>query len=172
MKTISVGEALIALGNGEKITSDYFSDGTTFNGYIHLIKGKIIRNDGYPHENNLYKVFTSSNLRIYQEFTYPMWFKNLHDKRVYKFDSLKTGFHPDGRFTDVFIAHTDKDTWLQTEEPKEMIKVAKYAYHCDNGRLVSSSGFYETDDEACEDIRPDEKTLIRLDYTEIEVEDY
>lgn len=166
MKTLTVPEALIALGNGEKITSSWFDD-VADNKYVQLIDNKICYKDG-KESNSVLEMLQEDNLRIYEEFTYPMWFKSPHEE-IAKFVGLGTIERTIGEVYISRIIHTDSGYWQQVEEPKKMIKVALFA--------VLKTRWYQTQDyyqskEACLKNHSYATKAKRLDYTEIEVEDY
>lgn len=172
MKTLTIAEALIALGNGERLTFD------ELNGeYIQLIFGKLARVSKGQKLDISYNSVFESNLRIYKEFTYPMWFENIHNGGIMQFNSLHSttalssvpGMWTKGCDYTRNETHTDKDTWKQIEEPKKMIKVAKYAFK-DDDDWYETMCFYQNEEHARED--NDYPTLKRLFHTEIEVEDY
>jgi len=123
MEVLTVNEALIALADGKKITSDFHRDN-------HLSVKFIYQTAGGVHEDitnniisakSLTKLLRGENLRVYQE-------------------------------------------------PKKMIKVAKYAYH--NGVNFEETWSFYKSEKACMMAYSDDKLFIRLDYTEIEVDDY
>lgn len=173
MKTLTVSEALIALGNGEKITSDDLQGNGNF---IFLgMDGIRWGDDETPCDK--FTVLGGKNLRIYEEFTYPMWFENTSTKAIVKFSSLNKGIYVTagvnrkvGEACGSFISHTDVSCWQQVEEPKKMIKVAKYAFESGSG-WRDTKEFYKNNDEFV-DVSGWQWNYKRLDYTEIEVEDY
>jgi len=115
VKTLTIGEALIALGKGEKVTADCMVVD-----FIFLEDNTIKLSDGSEYEGLLdIKHLKGENLRIY-------------------------------------------------EEPKKMIKVAKYAFFY-SGWLESTH--YYKDDSDCKTSLGKNK-IKRLNNTEIEVEDY
>jgi hypothetical protein len=172
--TVAVAEALIALGNGEKVTSDYLKD----NEYMFLDKNcGLISIMGGVENYDVNSVLVEDSLRIYEEFTYPMWFENKSTKAIVKFSSLKKGVYVTaganrkvGEACDSFISHTDVSCWQQVEEPKKMIKVAKYAF-VNNDCWGETANFYKDDADFIAKLAH-VKNFKRLDYTEIEVEDY
>jgi hypothetical protein len=169
-KILTVSEALIALGNGEKITSVDMGGNGEFISY---------RDDDFYWKNgerceDLGWTLKIDSLRIYQELTYPMWFENISpysDVGIVKFLGLKHRIDLDGRneYT-TSLPHTDTDTWQQVEEPKKKIKVAKYAFAA--GKQWMETTNYYKDDMDFKDARPKKGEFKRLDYTEIEVEEY
>jgi len=164
MKALTVSEALIALGNGEKITSDFVSN----NGYVQFYDGAI-RYETNQRCTMIDQILNDKNLRMYEEFTYPMWFKNLKTGTVAKFTSLRGGVKlKDDSFSKDFIPHDDTNFWEQIEEPKKMIKVAKYAYFAVGGVWCESEQYYKCDEDIS--LAMQYKEFKRLDYTEIEVE--
>ena len=56
------------------------------------------------------------------------------------------------------------------QEPKKMVKVYKYAFLHHSGSWINSGCYYKNDDDFKRNLNSDK--FIRLDYTEIEVEDY
>ncbi len=180
MKRLTVSEALIALGNGEKITADCMEED-----YMFLEDNGIKLSDGAEYQGLLdLKYLYGKNLRIYQEFTYPMWFKNINISNTIK-TSKFTGLTrrtdtDDGREFYDSTPHTDSESWQQVEEPKKKIKVAKYAYKTNTVSAsrfiwVETEGFYGDDAHFTSNPSIDQlarDNFKRLDYTEIEVEDY
>lgn len=177
MKILTISEALIALGNGEKVTSDW-CDNTLR--YVHLQGEKVTYDNGvFP---SLKDFLGGGNLRIYEEFTYPMWFKNSQEK-ISKFVGLRSRIDlSDGYATDSSAPHTESEHWQQVEEPKKMIKVAKYAYFesihyldtntAKNRWTDDSERYYIDDEDFVRNTKVNHQRFKRLDYTEIEVEDY
>ena len=176
MRTLTVSEALIALGNGEKITSDDFGGVLPF---IHLVEDEIVWGDGKRYNGTISTSLNCSNIKIYKEFTYPMWFKDC-ENQVVRFESLQRGIvvikgehkisDEVGLISDDYLPHTGTQ-WQQVEEPKKMIKVAKYAINNDASTWYETTNFYKNDAN-CMDAQSAEAFIRRLDYTEIEVEDY
>lgn len=174
MKTLTVAEALIALGNGEKVTSDNLKNDTK---YLYADEDRLI--DGEGDTRCIYllnDLLVGENRRIYEEFTYPMWFESENNGSILKYTGLSKAevvvkgglLYSVGYSADNFLAHTSNDL-KQVEEPKKMIKVAKYAYF--HGKVWVNTDIYYKNDE---DFSKNSNALKykRLDYTEIEVEDY
>lgn len=63
-------------------------------------------------------------------------------------------------------------TYRIKEEPKKMIKIAKYAYLNHDGTVWFDTEEFYKNDEDFKDVFKDKEKFKRLDYTEIEVEDY
>lgn len=60
------------------------------------------------------------NLKVYQEFTYPMWFKNVKTGTVARFDSIRGGQKSDSEeWSKDLRPHDDSNYWEQVEEPKK-----------------------------------------------------
>ena len=124
------------------------------------------------------KVSQKNKKTITQEFTYPMWFKNEGREAILKYTGLTEAevvvkgslLYGVGHKSDNFIPHTDTEIWKQVEEPKKMKKIAKYAF-------LIKDNWWESDNFHCSDLHFEEHYAYapvykRLDYTEIEVEDY
>ena len=183
MKKLTIEEALKALKNGEKITSSYLEKSLVK--FVYQIESGV--REDITHNiisaKSLVSILAADNLRIYKEFVYPMWFKDLANNNIVKFDGFKSGVvvlwggtsdFQKGYYTDKWKPHTNKETWEQVEEPKKMIKIAKYAFLGeDEIGYKETPLFYKCEDDFLQIYKPHK--LIdykRLDCTEIEVEDY
>jgi hypothetical protein len=172
-KLLTVAEALIALGNGEKIQHENWTDD-----YL-IIQGNLLLNRA----GDITEWSNFSGFIIYQEFTYPMWFESIKDNKgsIARFDGLENGetldvfTFDDGehyvkgyKFED-WMKHTHTGIWKQVEEPKKMVKVAKYAYF--NDMVWNETTRYFREDTHYLNVCGYSE-FKRLNHTEIEVEDY
>jgi hypothetical protein len=112
-----------------------------------------------------------------------MWFESIKDNKgsIARFDGLENGetldvfTFDDGehyvkgyKFED-WMKHTHTGIWKQVEEPKKMVKVAKYAYF--NDMVWNETTRYFREDTHYLNVCGYSE-FKRLNHTEIEVEDY
>jgi len=147
MKDLTVSEALIALGNGEKIACDDFGGELPF---IHLVKDEIVWGDGKRYKGTISTSLDCSNIRIYQEFTYPMWFEQLGSGNLYLYKSLNSCTHIEsGEDFSHTLPHTD-ESMKQIEEPKTInldditpLEEPTCSGEFDGGNIVANEEAYD-----------------------------
>ena len=117
------------------------------------------------------------DLEEYKEYNYPLYFRHCATAQTVKFVGLRKGAivadcsaHSKDRYVTGWIPHTDTDIWTQVDNPKETVKVAKYASKI-QGKWDDAHGYYRDDEDFKNNSLLGSFPYRRLDYTEMEVDD-
>jgi hypothetical protein len=158
MKTLTPEEALIALAEGKKVTSSYLNNNKYGHSYVVLQGASLMYNDDSTC-TMLHQILDKENLRIYEEFVYPMWFENKISGDILKFTALTKGYWvADGKVPYYQLKpHTDTAIWKQVDKPQEYVTMWVWAYLV-HYKFKKTEHFYTE-----EDAKPD---WIKLEYTE------